>query len=126
MKRLLILVLVFLVGQSVVLAQVAKYSNAFLTLGVGARSFAMGNTQAAIVEDVTSGYWNPAGLSRMKPKAQFAFMHAEYFAGISKYDYAAIGYNINKNSAVGLTFIRFGTDNIPNTTDLIDNQGNFD
>lgn len=126
MKRFFIFFVVFFLGQSIVLSQVVKYSNAFLTLGVGARAFAMGNTQVSIVEDITSGYWNPAGLNRMKPKAQLAFMHAEYFAGISKYDYAAVGYNINKNSAVGLTFIRFGTDNIPNTTDLIDNQGNFD
>lgn len=118
----IILVLFCLAG----IAQAPKYSNEFLNLGVSARAFAMGNAQVAIVDDITSGYWNPAGLRLMKPKAQFSFMHSEYFGGISKYDYAGVGYNINSNSAAGITFIRFGTDNIPNTTELIDNQGNFD
>jgi len=33
-----------------------KYSNEFLSIGVGARALGMGSTQTAVVEDVTSGY----------------------------------------------------------------------
>ena len=39
-----------------------KYSNEFLAVGVGARALGMGNAFTAVTNDVTSGYWNPAGL----------------------------------------------------------------
>jgi len=107
-------------------AQVAKYSNEFLSLGVGARGLAMANTMTSLTNDVTSAYWNPAGLVRMERPYQLAAMHAEYFAGIAKYDYIGAGYRIDNKQAVAITWIRFGVDNIMNTTELIDNQGNID
>jgi len=107
-------------------AQVAKYSNEFLSLGIGARGLAMSNTLVSLSDDVTSAYWNPAGLVRMKKPYQLAAMHAEYFAGIAKYDYIGAGYKIDNKQAVAFSWIRFGVDNIMNTTELIDKQGNFD
>lgn len=104
----------------------SKYSNEFLSLGIGARGLAMANTMCAISDDVTAAYWNPAGLGRMDKKYQLALMHAEYFAGVAKYDYAGIGYKIDDRSSVALSYIRFGVDNIMNTTELIDAQGNVD
>ena len=103
-----------------------KYSNEFLSLGIGARGLSMANTMCAISDDVTSAYWNPAGLARMDKRYQLSLMHAEYFAGIAKYDYAGIGYKIDDRSSVALSYIRFGVDNIMNTTELIDAQGNLD
>lgn len=103
-----------------------KYVNEFLNIGVGARALGMSLAQVASVNDVTSGYWNPAGLLGIKSDFQAAAMHSEYFAGIANYDYAAIGKSVDSVSAVGLSFIRFGVDNIPNTTDLIDAGGNID
>lgn len=102
----------------------AKYSNEFLTLGVGARGLGLANTQVAVCNDVTAGYWNPAGLANVEQRYQLALMHAEYFAGIAKYDYAAFSYRIDGQQAVGISLIRFGVDNILNTTQLIDGQGN--
>lgn len=125
MKRFVLLTIIILTF-GVAWSQTAKYSNAFLTLGVGARGLGMGNTMTAISDDVTSSYWNPAGLIRSDQKYQLSLMHAEYFSGIAKYDYAGLAYKINETSAVGLSFIRFGVDNIANTTELIDNQGNLD
>ncbi|HSZ71566.1 MAG TPA: PorV/PorQ family protein [Cytophagaceae bacterium] len=108
------------------LAQITapKYSNEFLAIGVGARGMAMSNVQAALVDDVTSGYWNPAGLTRMKHKYEAALMHAEYFAGIAKYDYGAVAMQVDSSSAVGLSVIRFGVDDIPDTRYLFDSDGN--
>ena len=103
-----------------------KYSNEFLQIGVGARSLGMSLAQVASVNDVTSGYWNPAGLTQMKGRMQVAAMHSEYFAGIAKYDYAALSKRIDTSSAMGLSVIRFGVDDIPNTTELIDAEGNID
>ena len=105
-------------------AQHPKYSNEFLAIGVGGRSLGMSNASVASIDDVTSGYWNPAGLLSIKNDMQFGLMHSEYFAGIAKYDYGALARRIDSSSAFGLSFIRFGVDNIPNTTELIDNSGN--
>lgn len=103
-----------------------KYSNEFLSLGIGARGLALSNSMVAIADDVTAAYWNPAGLSRMDKRYQLSLMHAEYFAGIAKYDYVGLGYKIDNHSSVALSYVRFGVDNIMNTTELIDNQGNVD
>lgn len=103
-----------------------KYSNEFLNIGVGARALGMSNSFAATADDVYSGYWNPAGLLGVKDNLQGALMHSEYFAGIAKYDYLGLAKPIDSLSAVGLSVIRFGVDDIPNTTQLIDAEGNLD
>ena len=107
-------------------AQVAKYSNEFLAVGVGARALAMGNANIVSANDITSGYYNPSGLLNIKSKFQVALMHADYFAGIAKYDYGAISTRIDSNSVASLSIIRFGVDNIPNTTQMIDANGFID
>jgi hypothetical protein len=119
-------VLVFFLVAFGTKAQVAKYSNEFLNIGVGARALGMGNTGVATVNDVTSGYWNPAGLLNQTANIQVGLMHAEYFAGIAKYDYGAVSKRIDSNSVAGISFIRFGIDNIPNTLELVDANGNVD
>lgn len=103
-----------------------KYSNEFLAIGVGARALGMGNAYTAAVNDVTSGYWNPAGLLGVRGDLQVGVMHSEYFAGIAKYDYVGLAKPIDSVSTIGFSFIRFGIDNIPNTIDLIDPSGNID
>jgi hypothetical protein len=103
-----------------------KYSNEFLAIGVGARALGMSNSYITSVNDVTGGYWNPAGLLGVKSDLQVGLMHAEYFAGIAKYDYGAAAKAIDSSSAIGLSVIRFGVDDIPNTTELIDAEGNID
>lgn len=105
-----------------------KYSNEFLAIGVGARALGMANTQTAIADDVTAGYWNPAGLLKIKEKYQASLMHAEYFGGIASYDYAGFATRINEDSHLGISVIRMGIDNIPDTRFLIDNSGriNYD
>ncbi|MBN4065976.1 PorV/PorQ family protein [Candidatus Amoebophilus asiaticus] len=103
-----------------------KYSNEFLSLGVGARAFGMSNVQVANVSDVTAGFWNPAGLTQIKSDRQIALMHAEYFAGIAKYDYGAIAIPMDSGRCLAITLIRFGVDDIPNTIELVDANGSID
>jgi hypothetical protein len=107
-------------------SQTAKYSNEFLSIGVGARSLSMSNSTVANTNDVTSAYFNPAGLNSTQTDFDAAIMHAEYFAGIAKYDYLGGAMALDTNSYLGATIIRFGVDDIPNTTDLIDSDGNID
>lgn len=105
-----------------------KYSNEFLSLGVGAESFGMGNAVVAQTDNANSIYWNPAGLTHVNKWLEASFMHSEYFAGIAKYDYLGLVHSIDEKSALGFAAIRFGVDDIPNTTQLIDNNGviNYD
>lgn len=109
-------------------AQAPKYSNEFLHLGVGAQSMGMANAVVATTNDVTSAYWNPAGLTEAKDWLQISAMHSEYFAGIAKYDYVGISHALGDKGTMAFTFLRFGVDDIPNTTQLIDNDGriNYD
>ncbi len=89
-------------------AQFRKYSNEFLNIGAGARGLAMGSAQVSSVMDGTSGYWNPAGLVGVKEHPQLNLMHAEYFAGIGKYDYASIVFpTANAKRTIGITGLRF-------------------
>ncbi len=112
------------IASQVCSAQVAKYSNEFLTIGVSARALAMGGANIVTSTDVTAGYFNPANLLKIKPKYQLALMHNEYYAGLAKYDYAAFSTRIDSNSVAAVSVIRFGTDNIPNTLNLVDANGN--
>ncbi|MCJ8291390.1 MAG: PorV/PorQ family protein [Crocinitomicaceae bacterium] len=103
-----------------------KYSNEFLAIGVGADALGLGNSIVAQTDGVSSGYWNPAGLTNVNKWLEVGLMHSEYFAGIAKYDYAGFAHSIDDKSAIGFTAIRFAVDDIPNTTQLIDNNGNID
>jgi len=106
--------------------QTRKYSNEFLNIGVGGRALGMSNSYITSVNDVTAGYWNPAGLIGVSSNIEIALMHSEYFAGIAKYDYGGFATPIDSVSTFGLSIIRFGVDDIPNTTQLIDSEGNID
>ncbi len=107
-------------------AQAPKYSNEFLAIGIGARALGMSNSVVCITDDVTSGYWNPAGLTHIKSNLQLGLMHSEYFAGIAKFDYGALAAKLDTQSVGAFSFIRFGVDDIPNTTELIDAESNID
>jgi len=126
MHRILAL-LFFLSITSLLLGQTSAptYSNEFLSIGIGARSFGMGNATAASQNDVEAAYWNPANLVELKTKFEVGAMHAEYFGGLSAYDYLGFGMKINKESTLGLSLIRYGVDDIPNTLELIDKDGNI-
>jgi hypothetical protein len=107
-------------------AQFRKYSNEFLNIGAGARGLAMGSSQVASVNDGTAGYWNPAGLVGIKDHPQVNLMHAEYFASIGKYDFASVAFPTAGNKrTIGITGLRFGVDDIPNTLFLVEPDGSI-
>ena len=108
-------------------SQFRKYSNEFLNIGAGARGLAMGSAQVASVKDGTAGYWNPAGLVGVKDHPEVNLMHAEYFAGIGKYDYGSLAIPIQNNKrTIGLSILRFAVDDIPNTLFLVQPDGSID
>jgi hypothetical protein len=121
----IIVTIVLLTSTSFFGQTIRKYSNEFLNIGVDAAALGMSNAVTAQTSDVNSGYWNPAGILQLEDK-QIALMHANYFANIAQYDYAGFAMPIDDRSAWGISLIRFGVDDILNTTQLIDSQGNID
>ncbi len=92
----------------------AKYAGEFLAIGVGGRALGLGGAYTALANDVTSGYWNPAGLSRMN-YPQITLMHDERFGGLVNYDYGAIAFPMGALNTIGISAIRLGVDDIANT-----------
>lgn len=102
----------------------SKYSNEFMNIGVDASSISMSGAVTSSINDVNSGYWNPAGLTAVE-QGEISLMHSNYFANIANYNYVAYAKPIDNQSAIGLSMIRFGVDDILDTTQLIDDQGNI-
>ncbi|WP_298777722.1 PorV/PorQ family protein [uncultured Polaribacter sp.] len=120
------LILIFCTFSWIINGQTFRnYSNEFLSIGVDAAALGMSKTVVATTNNVNSIYWNPAGLVGIEDY-QGSLMHASYFAGIANYNHAAFAMPIDKESAIGISVIRFGVDDILNTTELIDSQGNID
>ncbi len=125
-QRMLLFMLLFASSASLV-AQV-KFVNEFLNIGVGAEAHGKFGSVVATVDDITAGYWNPAGLTEIDANFQAGAMHANWFGGIANYDYIGFGKRINetKGSFVALSLIRMGIDNIPYTLNLISPDGTVD
>lgn len=124
MKRIF-LYLLLIVSINLQAQTARKYSNEFMNIGVDAAAFGLANSIVASTDNVNAAYWNPAGLLHLQNK-EVALMHAAYFANIANYDYAAFAMPIDSRSAFGISLIRFGVDDIMNTTELIDKNGNID
>ena len=124
-KCTLLCLLVALLSQKDSYAQFRKYSNEFLNIGAGARGLGMGGAQVASVKDGTSSYWNPAGLVGVKEFPQVNVMHAEYFAGIGKYDFGSLALPVKNGRTLGFSILRFAVDEIPNTVFLVEPDGSI-
>lgn len=88
----------------------------------------MGTAQVAVATDATAGYWNPASLINLQTPYDVSLMHAEYFGGVAAYDFAGFALAMDSLSSAGLSLIRFGVDDIPDTRYLYDANGaiNYD
>ncbi|MEK9136891.1 MAG: UPF0164 family protein, partial [Bacteroidota bacterium] len=84
-----LLVAMLIAASAVAGTGVAKYAGEFISLGVGGRALGMGGAFVALANDVTAGYWNPAGLSHIY-YPQFTLMHDEQFGSLVNYDYGAV------------------------------------
>ncbi len=91
-----------------------KYAGDFLTLGVGARPLGMGGSFAAIADDSTATYWNPAGLGRLR-HSEAAFMHSS-LGELDSYDFVNYVHPIGGAASFGVSWLRVGIDDIPITT----------
>ena len=97
---------------------VGKYAGEFLALGVGGRALGMGGAHTAVVNDVTAGYWNPAGLARID-YPQIVLMHEEHFGNLVNYNYGAVAIPYGNDMSFGISVIRLSIDGIPDTRDAL-------
>lgn len=74
----------------------------------------MGGAYTALANEVSAGYWNPAGLSRLG-YPEISYMHVERFAGAVSFDYGAAALPVTSRSTVGVSIFRSGVNDIVNT-----------
>jgi len=91
-----------------------KYAGEFLTHGVGARALGMGSAFVAVADDVTAGYWNPAGVADAEGRAA-QLMHSETFGDVVNYDTGAYVQPLGRGAAFAVTAVRLAVDDIPFT-----------
>jgi hypothetical protein len=112
--RLLVVVLAAVALVPAAARSADKYAGEFLTHGVGARALGMGSAFVAVTADVTSGYWNPAGVVDADGRS-VQLMHSETFGDVVNYDTAAYVHPIDDRSGVAVTVVRLAVDDIPFT-----------
>jgi hypothetical protein len=100
--------------QSTAQTVIGKYAGEFLAIGVGGRANGMGGAFVAVANDVTSGYWNPAGLAAIN-YPQISLMHEEHFGNLVNYNYGSVAIPYGTDMSFGLSIIRLGIDGIPDT-----------
>ena len=66
----------------------------FLKIGAGGRATAMGGANVALSADLSSSYWNPAGLGRIN-NIQVYFENNEWLAN-TNYNFGAVGFSVPK------------------------------
>jgi long-subunit fatty acid transport protein len=92
MKKCVVVLVILTVIPGMIFADIfAKSGTAglqFLKIGIDARAIGMGEAYTAVSDDISSVYWNPAGLA-LKSQNQVMFAHTEWLAGI-RYEYVAI------------------------------------
>lgn len=78
----------------------------FLKIGVSARADGMGGTFVAIADDISSIYYNPAGLTQIKQKT-YALMHTEWLEGVN-YEFLAYAEPYKENKTFGMSLSYLG------------------
>ena len=110
-------------------AGATRLAGEFMALGAGARALGMGGAFAAVADDASAVYWNPAGIAGIQ-KRQALAMHAEQFGDLVNYNF---GSYIQPSSLVdparkpafGFGLIHLGSPDqaVNNTYEGIDSDG---
>jgi hypothetical protein len=114
MKLLKYLFIVLLLAQAASAQKIAKYAGEFISIGVGGRALGLGGAYAALANDASAGYWNPAGLSRIE-YPEIMVMHDERFGNLMNYDFGAVALPFGTDATLGLSVMRLSIDDIMDT-----------
>jgi len=86
----------------------------FLKIGVGARANGMAGAYSALANDVTSMYWNPAGIADINGIAA-NISYTQWFAGFS-HNFAGLVLPVGDSYRFGISLTSFSSGEIPITT----------
>jgi hypothetical protein len=90
---------------------------AFLKVGVGARTVALGTAVTGIAGDVNQMFYNPAGIALKDQTLQASFTYNKWIADIG-HSAAAVSYNLEGIGTIGVGFITFGLSGIEANRDI--------
>jgi hypothetical protein len=97
------------------------HAAAYLQMGIGARALGMGGAFAAVSDDSTATFWNPAGLTQLK-KSEFSAMTSRINLDRS-YNYVNFAKPMNNGWTFGFTMLKFGVEDISETRVLMWEKG---
>ncbi len=108
-KHILILIIIALQAACYAgdFSKVGTAAAQFLKIGVGARAMALGGSFTAVANDVSTIYWNPAGITNLNGFS-LAVSHNEWFADIS-HDFAGVVYSLSSSDFVALHVVALNT-----------------
>jgi len=88
----------------------ADFGDAFLEIGIGGRALSMGSAFAAVADDATAPYWNPAGIIRTKGKV---FQAAGQRLSLDRqHNSISFALNLRRELGFGMTWLHAGVNNI--------------
>ncbi|MEA1881181.1 MAG: PorV/PorQ family protein [Candidatus Marinimicrobia bacterium] len=96
----------------------------FLKIGVDARASAMGNAFTAMSGDISSMYWNPAGLAYVG-RMETMFVNSNWLAGIN-FNYTAFAINLNQVGVIGFSITNLSVpDDLVRTVEKPNGTGEY-
>ena len=118
MKKIFGIILVLLIAAVPLLGQnvskVGTTAASFLNIDAGARGVGMGGAFVSVADDISSMYWNPAGLARMK-QGEATFSNTRWIADIA-YNYAGVAVPMGQFGTVGVNAAFLTMDEMLRTT----------
>jgi len=88
-------------------SKVGTAAAQFLKIGVGARPMGMGETYAAVANDVNSLYWNPAGIMNVK-SITVGVSHSKWLGEMS-HNFAGIVIPLGESDGLGISALSLST-----------------
>lgn len=95
-------------------AKVGMSGGQFLKVGHGARASAMAGSISAITNDLSSVFWNPAGIAEL-PSVSVEFDYTSWLAGIN-HNFAAVGIPVGDGFGFAVHFTGFSSQEMERTT----------
>jgi hypothetical protein len=96
------------------ITKVGATGGQFLKIDVGARGSAMGGAYGSVTNDLTSVYWNCAGLADVS-SISADFSYTQWFANFS-HNFVGLAIPISDGYTVALSYTSFGANDIKVTT----------
>lgn len=91
----------------------------FLKIAPDARSAGLSEAFLAVVDDISSLYWNPAGLTQLDSnRLQFGVQYTDYAAGTNM-NFGGVSYRIDDNTLVGVSLQYFDAGEMDVTTEFL-------